>query len=135
MHVFCYGTLMYETVWSRVVKGPYRSAPARLPGFRRCKVRGETYPCLVPGKAIVEGRLYFDVHSADLERLDRFEGIQYDRVERFCHVRADLYVPAAVYLWKEQYRRQVNPAPWLVGDFERQGLRRFLRSYRGFARV
>jgi hypothetical protein len=84
---------------------------------------------------MVEGRLYFDVHSADLLRLDRFEGPPYDRVERFCHVASGLSAPAAVYVWKEEFRSQVNPTPWLVGDFERDGLRRFLATFGGFRRV
>jgi gamma-glutamylcyclotransferase (GGCT)/AIG2-like uncharacterized protein YtfP len=135
MHIFTYGSLMYEQVWSRVVRACYRSASARLTGYRRCKVRGETYPCLVPGKGTVEGRLYFDVNTNDLQRLDRFEGPGYDRVERFCYVEGGLYIPAGVYVWKEEYRYLVDPAPWLVRHFERDGLKRFLAAYGGFARV
>ena len=135
MHVFTYGTLMYDIVWTRVVRARYRSDSARLVGFRRCKVRCEAYPCLVPGKGTVEGRLYFDVHRDDLERLDRFEGAQYDRLERFCHTEGGLYIPAAVYLWKEEFRYHVDPAPWLVADFKRNGLERFIRHYGGFARA
>ena len=135
MHIFCYGTLMYDVVWSRIVRARYRSSRARLVGFRRHKVRGEAYPCLVPGKGSVEGRLYFDVHSSDLQRLDRFEGPQYDRVERFCDVERGLYLPAGVYLWREEFRCHVDGAPWLTADFERQGLKRFLNTYGGFSRV
>lgn len=135
MHVFTYGTLMFDVVWSQVVRAPYRSTPARLVGFRRCKVRGEAYPCLLPGNGTVDGRLYFDIHSADLERLDRFEGPQYERIQPFCHTKGGLSIPAAVYLWKKEFRHHVDPAPWLLTDFKRQGLRRFLAAYRGFDRV
>ncbi len=134
MHIFTYGSLMYPEVWSRVVRANYQSAPARIHGFQRRKVRGETYPCLIPGRGTVEGRLYFDINRQDLERLDRFEGSQYDRVPRFCDLTRG-YVPAAVYVWKREFRSQVISAPWHPRDFERDGLRRFLATYGGFGRV
>ena len=34
-NVFTYGSLMYEAVWTRVVRGQYASVRARLAGFRR----------------------------------------------------------------------------------------------------
>lgn len=79
-HVFTYGSLMYEAVWTRVARGHYPSTRARLAGFRRLAIRDETYPAVVPDPgAEVLGRLWFGVSPADVERLDRFEGSEYRR--------------------------------------------------------
>lgn len=80
VNVFTYGSLMYEAVWARVVRGQYASARARLAGFRRLAIRNESYPAVVPdAQAEVLGRLWFGVSPDDLERLDRFEGSEYRR--------------------------------------------------------
>ena len=73
-NVFTYGSLMFDAVWDRVVRGRYRSTPATLHGYRRFAVRGQTYPAVVaePG-GVVDGRLWLDVSAADLARLDAFE--------------------------------------------------------------
>lgn len=79
-HVFTYGSLMFDAVWSRVVAGSYRSREANLNDFRRFAIRDETYPAIVPATGFqVSGRLWLDVASDDLERLDRFEGADYRR--------------------------------------------------------
>ena len=49
VNVFTYGSLMYEAVWSRVVRGQYPWVAARLPGFRRLAIRDAAYPAVVPG--------------------------------------------------------------------------------------
>jgi len=80
VNVFTYGSLMYEAVWTRVVRGQYASVRARLAGFRRLAIRDESYPAVVPdAQADVLGRLWFGVSPDDVERLDRFEGSEYRR--------------------------------------------------------
>ena len=39
--LFCYGSLMFDPVWTRVVQGGYPAQPARLRGWRRGAVIGE----------------------------------------------------------------------------------------------
>ena len=74
--VFTYGSLMFDPVWSRVVAGSYERCEAILQGYDRKAVRGETYPVLMPSSALsqVQGVVYCNVSSADLARLDHFEG-------------------------------------------------------------
>ena len=45
-HVFTYGSLMFDRVWSRVVCGTYPAAAATLSGFRRQRVLDQDYPSL-----------------------------------------------------------------------------------------
>jgi hypothetical protein len=63
---------MFAPVWSKVVTDTYRSARAWLRGYRRCRIQGEVYPALIPATAAasVEGRLYFEIGDADMQRLD-----------------------------------------------------------------
>jgi len=79
-NVFTYGSLMFDAVWRRVVDGGYRSIVATLAGHARFAVAGEDYPGMIPlDGGRVEGVLYLEVDAADLARLDRFEGDDYQR--------------------------------------------------------
>ena len=127
VNVFTYGSLMYEAVWTRVVRGQYASSRARLPGFRRLAIRGETYPAVVPDAGgEVLGRLWFDVAPADVECLDRFEGSEYRREALLVTplpVQAPGPVTAHCYLWLDPARLLAQP--WDESSFEREHLAGF----------
>lgn len=127
MNVFTYGSLMFDQVWSRVVRGNYRRAEAVLPGHERRAVRGETYPGVIaaPG-ASVAGVVYFDVAAADLARLDDFEGSPYERRSVVLEL-AGQELPAEVYLIRDPGR--LEDSPWDVAGFERAGIFEFLSGY------
>ncbi|WP_210395805.1 gamma-glutamylcyclotransferase family protein [Motiliproteus sediminis] len=133
MHVFTYGSLMYEAVWSQVVRGHYRQCLAGLAGYRRWCVRGEHYPGLWPAMATdkVSGVLYFDLEAGDLARLDAFEGAYYRRQRLPCEVAGEV-VEAEVYLFRSRYRQLLTTREWQAETFERQGLQPFIQRYRGF---
>ena len=79
-HVFTYGSLMFDAVWSRVVVGRYRAMPATLDDHARFGIGDETYPGMIPSPGSrVAGVLHLDVDDGDLDRLDRFEGDDYRR--------------------------------------------------------
>lgn len=127
MNVFTYGSLMFDQVWSRVVRSSYRRADAVLPGHERRAVRGETYPGVIaaPG-ASVAGVVYFDVDDADLARLDGFEGPPYERRSVLLDLTGEA-LPAEVYLIRDPAR--LEPAPWDVAGFERAGILEFISGY------
>ena len=126
-NVFTYGSLMFDEVWRRVVRGNYRRADASLADHERRAVRGETYPGLIaaPG-ASVAGVVHLDVDAADLARLDEFEGAPYERRSVMLDVSGQP-VPAEVYVFRDPAR--LEPAPWDVGLFERAGIHEFLSNY------
>jgi gamma-glutamylcyclotransferase (GGCT)/AIG2-like uncharacterized protein YtfP len=141
-HVFTYGSLMFERVWSRVVSGTYRKAAGSLVGFKRQRVTGQDYPALrigdageAGGLAAVEGVIYFDVRPEDLSALDAFEGADYRRIQVPVTVRghapggpaAGSIVTADTYLFIAD--DQVEPGAWDPGRFERDRIERFLRDY------
>ncbi|KAK7555532.1 hypothetical protein IWX49DRAFT_590078 [Phyllosticta citricarpa] len=95
---FFYGTLMSPAVLHRVIHGtttpsalqrlvsPLRTYPALLPHHIRHRVRGCDYPAVLPSSPSsatdtpsVRGTLVTGLSSADLWRLDRFEGDEYER--------------------------------------------------------
>jgi gamma-glutamylcyclotransferase (GGCT)/AIG2-like uncharacterized protein YtfP len=137
--VFTYGSLMFERVWQRVVAGRYRRRPALLRGYRRLRVKGETYPALQRDDgAVVSGVLYLGVSDADLAALDAFEGADYrriqvqvaclpeggdggDRAEQAGLQDADTYLFIA--------DDKVEPRPWDPQRFADGEIDAFLRDY------
>ncbi len=129
-HVFTYGSLMFEPVWSRVVAGRYERRDAFLQGYERKGVRGEVYPVAVPGAAEsrVRGIVYLGVSEDDLDRLDRFEGESYYR--RTEQVAAGkIALAAEVYVLKEEYYGVISPQEWDREAFRTSGIRTFLRVF------
>ncbi|KAK8208215.1 hypothetical protein IWZ01DRAFT_507298 [Phyllosticta capitalensis] len=96
---FFYGTLMSTAVLHRVIHGtttpsdlqrqvsPLRTYPAHLPDHIRHRVRGCDYPAVLPSPSTtssssspgVRGTLVTGLSAADMWRLDRFEGSEYER--------------------------------------------------------
>ena len=141
-HVFTYGSLMFERVWSRVVRGTYPAASATLSGYRRQCVLGQDYPSLeqIAGSDgdsndALGGVVYLGVEADDLAALDEFEGSEYLRIQVQVTVRAQVeggpvsgsLLPADTYLFIASDK--VAPGPWDPVEFERERIERFLREY------
>ena len=124
-HVFTYGSLMFPEVWQRVVRGIYRSAPARVDGHARFEIAGETYPGMIvrPGAA-VEGVLYFDVSPEDVAALDAFEGSEYRRETVMAKLAQGESVEAGTYIYL--LPQKLSGSPWLPEAFQ---MERFIGSY------
>lgn len=131
MHVFTYGSLMYRSVWERVVSRSYQSRPARVCGFIRLRVSNEVYPALLRGPAdsSVHGMLYLDVSPVDLAALDRFEdeGEMYGRIQVSVELDDGGVVDAAAYLFLHPHR--VDGSLWDPARFKAEGLQHFLNTY------
>jgi len=131
VHVFAYGSLMFDAVWSRVVAGDYASCEAILQGYDRKGVRNDVYPVLVPSAphSQVQGILYLDVSATDLVRLDEFEGEYYFRKSVQVST-ADLKIlPAEVYILKEEYYVIIAPGAWDPDHFSTTGIHHFIKRY------
>jgi gamma-glutamylcyclotransferase (GGCT)/AIG2-like uncharacterized protein YtfP len=78
--LFAYGTLMFREVMAAVTGRDGSPVEAVLEGFERRRVRGASYPGIVPrAGGQVHGRLWRGITPEDLARLDRFEGSMYAR--------------------------------------------------------
>ena len=116
---------MSAQVWGRVVAGSYKSAPGKVRGFARRRIRGVSYPALIrEASGEVEGILYCEVGEEDIARLDHFEGEAYARIQVMVEV-AGTTVEAYTYLFLE--RERVNLSEWTMDSFDAAA---FLRDYR-----
>jgi len=127
-HIFTYGSLMFEEVWSRLVKGVYTRAPALLEGYTRRCVKNEEYPVVFEANESVKGVLYYDVEPYDIARLDAFEGEYYERKSILLHNCVD----AEVYVLKKAYFDIIDDRKWDEEAFAQEGIKRFCESYKGF---
>jgi len=134
IHIFTYGSLMFDPVWSRVVTGKYESCEAILEGYDRKGLRDEVYPVIVPSAphSQVHGILYRNVASSDLTALDRFEGEYYFRKAEQVMTFDRQLLPAETYVLKEEYYMLLSPKDWDPVYFSTTGIHIFIHSYRNF---
>jgi len=130
-NIFTYGSLMFDQVWCRVVKGDYERCEAVLQGYDRKCVRGEVYPALFPSapQSQVQGIVYLDISAADLGSLDRFEGDYYFRKTEQVNTREAGIVSAEVYVLKEEYYSILSHQDWDPEYFSSHGIHYFIHSY------
>jgi gamma-glutamylcyclotransferase (GGCT)/AIG2-like uncharacterized protein YtfP len=128
VHVFTYGSLMFDGVWSKVVDGIYEKVGARLYGYQRRKIRDEIYPTVLPGTSgdYVDGIIYLNVSKSDLKILDTFEGEYYQKEMAECGLADGGNITAWVYVFKERHRNLVEDEPWDPVRFLEDGIHEFL---------
>ena len=132
VHVFTYGSLMFPAVWTRLVPRPRASVAARLDGFVREGVRGQSYPGIRPqAGACTIGRVYLEIDEAELGRLDAFEGAEYRR-ESVTVVMATrdgrcITIAAEVYRFTEPLG--LDGAPWDAARFGCESAEGFYRAH------
>jgi hypothetical protein len=129
---------MFDAVW-RAVAGRRRCSDAgTLRGYAIYRVKGETYPGIVPSdsaEAMVRGCVYRDLDSPILERLDRFEGDAYRRVPVAVEMDGGETMPCEAYVVRPSFVHILSREPWSADWFETYGLQPFLSTYRGFRSV
>ena len=127
-NVFTYGSLMFPSVWDRVVQGRYRSSTATIHGLQRLQIRGEHYPALVinPNAGLLTGRIYYEVSANDIARLDHFESSDYARVSIAVAVEGKALAADAYLTLKAETLTHLE---WCPEIFERDALESFLATY------
>ena len=132
MDLFVYGTLMAPAVWHKVVKGEYDSRPGRLHNYQRLCVAGASYPGLIASAgSAVDGVVYFDVSTSDMQRLDLFEGDEYERIMVEVELENGEKTSCQTFLFKEAFRRRLTNVEWSYEEFLKSGLQEFLETYAG----
>ena len=128
MNVFTYGSLMFPSVWARVVRGTYQSTECAIHGFRRVRVRDRLHPALIiaANTAPIVGRLYFDVSAEDIVRLDHFETSNYARVAIAATVGRRTVVAQSYLALNVD---SLLDEDWSVAEFEQHGLPIFNATY------
>jgi gamma-glutamylcyclotransferase (GGCT)/AIG2-like uncharacterized protein YtfP len=130
-NIYTYGSLMFDTVWSRVVAGSYDRCEAILQGYDRKGVLGEVYPVIVPSSvhSRVAGIVYLDVSLADLALLDRFEGEYYFRRSEQVVTEKMGTIPVELYVLKGEYYSIISPREWDPVHFSTTGIHEFIHHH------
>ena len=130
-HIFTYGSLMFEHVWSKVVDGSYDRCAAILQGYDRKGLQDEVYPVVIPSSlhSQVHGTVYLDVATSDLVKLDQFEGEYYFRKTEQA-LRSDMTILSVeVYVLKEEYYAIIDPKEWDHVYFTTTGIHFFIHNH------
>ena len=123
--LFVYGTLLFPDIMRRVIGRVLPSRPATLHGWARRGVRGERYPGVLPSlREKVEGKLCLGVDGATLQRLDVYEGEQFER--RWVHVQTNRGRSGAFVYALAPTHRAAAIDPWSAENFERHAFARYL---------
>lgn len=133
VHLFTYGSLMFEPVWNRVVNGRYQGIAARAYGYQRKRINDALYPALIPGNPdeFVDGIIYLDIDCEDLRRLDLFEGDEYLRSSLSCETTDQGSLAAEGYLFKDSLRHRLSDQDWDPHGFVQYDLQTFIAEYHG----
>jgi gamma-glutamylcyclotransferase (GGCT)/AIG2-like uncharacterized protein YtfP len=132
-NLFVYGTLMFPAVMEAVTGRSFASEPAWLDGYARYRLRGATYPGIVPAVgARVVGVLHRGLDARSLAQLDRFEGEPYRRAPVRVSTAGGKSIGACAYVVRPGRAVRVSRRPWDPQQFQHRGLRQFRRSYAGF---
>lgn len=128
--VFTYGSLMFDEVWQRVVRGHYRKCTAVLWGYRLCPLRNEMFPAIVQGGADdqVSGFLYSHINAQDLLRLDNFEGDYYRRETVMVSTANQQQCAALVYVLRDEFLDVLGDGVWDAKQFRSLHLANFIKQ-------
>ncbi len=133
INTFVYGSLMFDAVWDALISADYPKLNARLDGYARRCVRGEVYPGLAEAEdGVVNGILVIGVTTGDVHVLDRFEGGYYSRRPVIVSTEEHGLVSAETYVFRSEAGLLLSDRDWSVDEFRENGLRIFLRQYKGF---
>ncbi len=128
MNLFAYGTLMWPEVLESVAGRRMAGTRVVLEGYTRLRVKGQHYPVVVPSDGdSVEGTLYTGLTPAEFQCLDRFEGVEYERIE------IDFAGTAAfVYVLSDDWKSIAASEPWNPEDLRPEHLAAFCSEYKGW---
>ena len=129
--VFAYGTLQVEDVMVAVTGRRFDHETARLPDYRRRRIRDRSYPGIVPASGDeTRGVVFRGIDAETLARLDVFEGELYERLRVYVCAEGERLVRAWVYVVAERYRERVSDEPWSLDEFLRVHGEAFLAECR-----
>lgn len=129
-HCFTYGSLMCPDIMAAVAGSAHRSVPATLSGYRRSPVLGQAYPGIRPDPDHrVAGVLYFDVSAPAWQRLDAFEGEEYERERVIVTLDEGVALEAWVYVYRPRFAHRLGAGEWDYERFLRTGKARFMAQW------
>jgi gamma-glutamylcyclotransferase (GGCT)/AIG2-like uncharacterized protein YtfP len=133
--LFAYGSLQWLDVMEAVTGRRFTGCPATLPGHRRRRLVGRSYPGVIADcRESTDGVLFEGLDAEAFAILDLFEGEPYRRVE--CSVRTEggRLHPAFVYVIRDEHAALMTDETWDSEAFRDVSLSPFLVQCRAFAR-
>ena len=123
---------MWPEIMAGVISRKTEGRPAVLKNTRRLKVKGEVYPSLIPAAGgEVSGILYENLTLDEIDVLDHFEGLEYDRREVTVHVDGQP-LPAETYFTSVEGIKLIDESEWTPADLPPENLKRFQMLYKGW---
>ncbi len=111
--IFAYGTLRFPEIVHALTGRRFSSRPAVLEGFARYRVRGRSYPGIVPVSGSRTAGVLFDgVDLRSLALLDRFEADLYERRRVRVCAGAGAPLAALTYVVAAGRRQCLGREPW-----------------------
>ena len=125
--LFAYGSLQLTEVFEAVTLESREGVPAILGGFQRTKLRGFSFPALlpVPG-AQTMGILYRSLGLDAWQRLDAFEDDFYERREVTVLLLDGALCQVFTYVLSDQYRHLSLDQDWSLDDLDSETIRDLL---------
>ena len=119
IHVFAYGSLTFEHIWVEVTGATNKYTTAFITNVSRKKLINKPYPGGIKTDTLkpLEGRMYFDLSTQQIERLDNFEGELYIREKHEVRLDDGTKEYAHIYLIKDMYQSYVTDEDWELADF------------------
>jgi hypothetical protein len=125
-HVYAYGTLQFPAIIAQIVGREVAGRPARLSGYARYRIKGRLYPAIVEAPASeVDGIVYPELDTSELERLDIYEGDLYERRELPVWI-GEVTIAACTYVLRPEHAHRLSREPWDLARFEREHLASYL---------
>ncbi|KAL5729492.1 AIG2-like protein D [Ranunculus cassubicifolius] len=102
--IFVYGSLQADQVVTAILKRIPQSSPAILHGYHRFSIKGRIYPAIIPVQdKNVHGKVLFGITDPELDILDAFEDVEYERNTVNVSLTDTLEtVECDVYVWKDK---------------------------------
>lgn len=119
IHLFAYGSLTFEHIWLEVTGKKNTFTTAFIANIARKKLMNKPYPggIKTTGLPPLQGTLYFNLTTQQIERLDNFEGELYLRERHEVTLENGTKEHAHIYLIKNEYRSLVSDEDWELADF------------------
>lgn len=131
--LLAYGSLMCDEVMSEVSGACFLSEPALLKGYQRLAIKEQAYPAvIVANDHQVDGVLYKGLTAEAWQRLDCFEGEQYQRQAVEVKLVDGAMQQAQCYIMKPQYHHQLESHGWDYEYFLAHGKKAFQQAYKGY---
>lgn len=125
-HIFFYGTLMCPDVYQAVTRRELIAEKASLKDYRIYSLKNRVYPGIVPFDGSEVRGLIIKVDAKTIERLDQFEGSEYERVAVNISDESDNKLTGWAYVLRDDSYHILASAGWDFQNFLENDLANYL---------